>query len=101
MVRREAVPVFFGRDYGIFGCAPFPCIGNGGSVLYAVVSDDFGNCCENCYLGRSGVGMAFVGMHYLSGKWNSVILYRDCRAVSIKNISGNKAQADFYSERVQ
>ena len=54
------------------------------------------------YIGiwRSCSGLAFFSLYLVFCKWNSIILYRNCRAISVKNLFGNKTQTSLYFKRV-
>lgn len=101
MVGEEIVFLFTGGDYRIFGGTAVSCRGSRRYVLRVSVFHDHCDCCKDSGLGRSGIRLAVVGMHYFSGKRNSAFLYRNCRAVFVKDLPGNKAQTDFHSEGFQ
>ncbi len=98
---RKLFTYSFRRDYRFFCCSSVTGIGCRGMLLCPVVHNDSGDHCKDADLGRPGVWVAVISVYYFYGKWNPAFLYGNRRRISVQDLSGDKAQADFYSKRFQ
>ena len=101
VVGTEIIYLFIRRDYRFFCCSSVTGIGCRGMLLCPVVHNDSGDHCKDADLGRPGVWVAVISVYYFYGKWNPAFLYGNRRRISVQDLSGDKAQADFYSKRFQ
>ena len=83
MVGAETVYLFIGGYYRFFGSAFVAGIGGGSLFLSVVVLYDTGDYCPDVNLGRSGVRLALIGVHYLHGERDTALLYGNRRGVLV------------------
>lgn len=87
VVGKEVVFLFHRRDHRFFCSTAVISLSDRRSILYAFLCDDI--CDHRAYaaLGRSGIGLAVAGVHYIYGKRDPAFLYGDRGRVFIENLS--------------
>ena len=81
-----------------FSVAPLSLASVAG-ITFCGISDYF-YCYSYISIWRSCSGMAFFGLYLIFCKWNSIILYRNCRAIFVKDLFGNKTPTSLYFKGV-
>ena len=61
--------------------------GSGCTVLSAFLYYDCSDHSKDAGLGRSGIRLAVTCLYYFHGQWSTASLYRNCRGVSVKDLS--------------
>ena len=61
--------------------------GSGCTVLRAFLYYDRSNRNKDAGLGRSGIRLAVTCLYYFHGQRSTASLYRNCRGVSVKDLS--------------
>lgn len=96
MVFEKIILLFHGRDNRIFCSSVVAGVYCRGMFLPAVLSPDSSDCSSDADMGGSGVRLAFPGMYYILGQRRTAIVYRDCGAVFVQNLSGNETPPNLY-----
>ena len=97
MVFLEAVPLFRAGHSRVFHRSSCHCVGRGCVVLPGGVCHDRHYRRQNIAFWRSGRRLALSGVHRAVPGRRAAFLHRYPGAVSGKDVSGNKAQANLYS----
>lgn len=97
---RKLVAYSFRRNYRLFRSAFVTGICGRSCFLRNFLSVDYFYHYSYIGIWRSCSGLAFFSLYLVFCKWNSIILYRNCRAISVKNLFGNKTQTSLYFKRV-
>ena len=90
----ETVSLFLRRNHSVLHCPADDLIGDGRTVLSAGFCDDHIYHCEKAPIWRSGIRMAFAGLHYSLCQRHPVFLCRNTGTVSGKGIYGGKETPD-------
>ena len=96
----KAGVLLIGRDYRFFCSSLVIGICGGNYFLWNFFSVDYFYHYSYIGIWRSCSGLAFFSLYLVFCKWNSIILYRNCRAISVKNLFGNKTQTSLYFKGV-
>ena len=80
----------------IFRSSIVTCFRDRCNLLRGILFDDHSDRCADMHLGRSGFWLAIAGMYYLPCQWCAASVYRNCWRISVQDLSGDKAQTDFY-----
>ena len=92
--------LLIGRDYRFFSSSFVIGICGGNYFLWNFFSADYFYCYSYISIWRSCSGMAFFGLYLIFCKWNSIILHRNCRAIFVKDLFGNKTPTSLYFKGV-
>ena len=90
----EASGIFPGRHYRIFHSAVIDRFLCGSAVLCHCFSDDRVYHRAQTDLRRSGIRLAFSGVHHFDDQRRAVFLYGDSGTVSGKSVHGSKTPSD-------
>lgn len=94
----ETVSLFSGWDHGVFHGAADDCLGGGSAVLPVGLCHDYFHYCAEADFRRPCVRLAVPGVYYAVPQRRSVLLYRDFRAVSGKDLYGGQEASDLPGE---
>ena len=92
--------VYKRQDYRFFSSSLVIGICGGNYFLWNFFSADYFYCYSYISIWRSCSGMAFFGLYLVFCKWNSIILHRNCRAIFVKDLFGNKTPTSLYFKGV-